>query len=256
MNRKSERQAFQDRFDYHPRYNDPNFSRSRRKVNHRLNAILEHVDVTGKSVLDLGCSGGFFSFSMAQRASSVVGVDADSELVETNNELAKSEGLDNLEFINGDISVELLKKLPPSDVVLFLSVFHHILTASQAYDWNDESGTVDPFQIIAAIRDRCEVFVFEIGLQNEGYEWSRRLPEMKNGADAWIRDKIFGPAFDVERIDTPTIQGLTAGIRKMIFRRLDFTKLPARILRKIFGLDPRDMRNIYVGTRKKQHGRA
>ena len=59
-----------DRFDYHP---DPekilsghHRGGSLRRVDARKGAILNLVDMNGKTLLDLGCSGGYFGFSLAK----------------------------------------------------------------------------------------------------------------------------------------------------------------------------------------------
>ena len=79
-----------NRFQYHP---DPeellsraSLVRSRRRVDHRKAEIMEFVELRVKSLLDLGCSGGYFGFSLAETVKSYHGIDGDRELIVRNRE--------------------------------------------------------------------------------------------------------------------------------------------------------------------------
>jgi len=82
-----------------------------------LRDYLGDLDVAGKSVADLGCNLGYFSF-MARRlgASRVVGCDVDPEIIAAARQLARLHRLDNVDFT----AVDFLRQTPdtPCDMTL------------------------------------------------------------------------------------------------------------------------------------------
>ncbi len=83
------------------------------------------VDLTGMSVLDIGCNGGFYSIEMKRRgADRVLGVDHDSQYLDQARFAAKVLGFD-IEFRT--LSVYELPSLKERfDLVLFMGVFYHL----------------------------------------------------------------------------------------------------------------------------------
>jgi len=82
------------------------------------------ADLTGKSVLDIGCRYGFFSFEAAKRgASRVLGVDFDQDAL---NKAQKVAALGSLpvEFRQADVSKNDITET--FDIVLCLNVLHHL----------------------------------------------------------------------------------------------------------------------------------
>jgi SAM-dependent methyltransferase len=68
-------------------------------------ALVKQLGVTkGLKVLDLGCGDGTTALPEAELGADVLGVDIASNLVEAGNKRAKSTGLDNLRFQEGDAS--------------------------------------------------------------------------------------------------------------------------------------------------------
>jgi tRNA (mo5U34)-methyltransferase len=82
-------------------------------------------DLTGKSVLDIGCNAGFYSFELKRRgAARVLGVDHDPAYLRQAQLAREVLGLD-VEFRQLDAySVDTLGE--QFDVVLFLGVFYHL----------------------------------------------------------------------------------------------------------------------------------
>ncbi|MGB8951800.1 MAG: methyltransferase domain-containing protein [Candidatus Aminicenantales bacterium] len=241
-------QSFFERKKYHP---DPRARfrlHSLRRVDKRLRAITSHVDLKGKSILDLGCSGGYFSFRFSPMARYVLGIDADRKIIEQNQVIVASRNYSNLEFRHATITPNLVGSLPDFDVVLFLSVFHHMLTASDAYEWNDLRRQQDAYNTMALIREKCRILVFEMGYPDEGYEWCTRLPVMSPNPEDWIIHNIFGDRFDkIQVIHAPAFAQGWGHIGQIIARRIKVQPLLTRIIRRIFGLDPRDNRDLYIG---------
>jgi tRNA (mo5U34)-methyltransferase len=82
-------------------------------------------DLTGKSVLDVGCNAGFYAIEMKSRgAQRVVGVDYDERYLEQARFAADVKGQD-IEF--RQLSVYDLAKLGETfDIVLFMGVLYHL----------------------------------------------------------------------------------------------------------------------------------
>ena len=109
----------------------PGVSRSSEK----LDRIKLPADLTGMSVLDLGCNEGFFSLEAKRRgAEIVVGLDHDEKLLANARKLAEAQNLD-VEFVHGDMKTLPNRKF---NFVLLLSALHYI----------DE-----PAQLLRSIRD-------------------------------------------------------------------------------------------------------
>jgi len=95
------------------------------------NTKWEHIgkalpqDLTGATVLDIGCNGGFYSIQMKQRgAERVLGIDVDDRYLEQARFAAETLGLD-IEFEKR--SVYAVEEVPGQfDYVLFMGVFYHL----------------------------------------------------------------------------------------------------------------------------------
>ena len=83
------------------------------------------ADLTGKTVLDIGCNAGFYSMEMKRRgAARVLGVDFDEDYLAQARFAAEVEGLD-IEFQQLSVyDVATLKER--FDVVFFIGVFYHL----------------------------------------------------------------------------------------------------------------------------------
>src|ERR1044072_9160778 len=84
-------------------------------------------DLTGQSVLDIGCNGGFYSFEMKRRgARGGQGVDHDPAYLRP-AQFARAElGLD-VEFRQGDVyEIDRLVAGERFDVVIFMGVLYHL----------------------------------------------------------------------------------------------------------------------------------
>ena len=84
------------------------------------------ADLSGKSVLDIGCNAGFYSMEMKRRgAERVVGVDSDERYLAQARFAAETLGYDNIEFRN--LSVYDVGALGEKfDVVIFMGVLYHL----------------------------------------------------------------------------------------------------------------------------------
>ncbi|ODP36538.1 methyltransferase, TIGR04290 family [Sphingomonas turrisvirgatae] len=92
-------------------------------------ATFAHVipdDLTGKSVLDIGCNAGFYSVEMKRRgAARVVGIDSDDRYLDQARLASETLGFTGIEFRN--LSVYDLAALGERfDLVIFMGVLYHL----------------------------------------------------------------------------------------------------------------------------------
>ena len=113
----------------------------------RFEAILPE-ELTGKTVLDIGCNAGFYSFEMMRRgASRVVGIDGDDRYLEQARLVAGELGFGDCEFRN--LSVYDVARLGERfDFVIFMGVLYHLRHPLLALDLIREhvAGDVMLFQ--------------------------------------------------------------------------------------------------------------
>src|SRR5919199_5675463 len=82
-------------------------------------------DLRGKTVLDIGCNGGFYSIEMKRRgADRVVGIDFDEDYLNQARFAAQVSGL-NIEFRKMQV-YEVAKLREKFDIVLFMGVLYHL----------------------------------------------------------------------------------------------------------------------------------
>lgn len=84
------------------------------------------ADLAGRSVLDIGCNAGFYSFEMKRRgAGEVVGIDSDERYLEQARFAAAELGFGDIRFRN--LSVYDVAALGQTfDLVIFMGVFYHL----------------------------------------------------------------------------------------------------------------------------------
>ncbi|HSC17342.1 MAG TPA: TIGR04290 family methyltransferase [Rhizomicrobium sp.] len=133
-------------------------------------------DLTGKSVLDVGCNAGFYSMEMKRRgAARVLGVDFDEDYLHQARFAAEVNGLD-IEFRS--LSVYDIGALGERfDVVLFLGVLYHLRHPLLALDLIREH----------AVR---ELLVFQ-SMQRGSAE----VGEFAEDYDFWDKDAFDSPEF-------------------------------------------------------------
>jgi tRNA (mo5U34)-methyltransferase len=94
----------------------------------KFRRFAEHLpaDLSGKSVLDIGCNAGFYSVEMKRRgADRVLGIDSDDRYLAQARLAGEALGYDNIEFRN--LSVYDVGALGERfDVVLFMGVLYHL----------------------------------------------------------------------------------------------------------------------------------
>ena len=83
-------------------------------------------DLSGKSVLDIGCNAGFYSMEMKRRgAERVLGLDHDDHYLAQARFAAETLGYDNIEFRNHSV-YDVGSLGETFDVVIFMGVLYHL----------------------------------------------------------------------------------------------------------------------------------
>lgn len=88
----------------------------------RLNWIQKYVDVSNRSVLDVGCGGGVLSEGLAKAGAKVTGLDAEPGAIETARAHAAAQQLD-IQYVCEPIEQF---KTTPFDVVTCLEMLEHV----------------------------------------------------------------------------------------------------------------------------------
>ena len=118
------------------------------------------ADLSGKSVLDIGCNAGFYSLEMKRRgAARVVGIDSDEAYLAQARFAAEIAGAE-IEFRELDVyQVDQLKE--KFDVVLFMGVLYHLRHPLLALDLLWEHVVKDTLVFQSLMRGSKEVMTLE-----------------------------------------------------------------------------------------------
>ena len=83
-------------------------------------------DLTGRTVLDIGCNGGFYAMEMKRRgAARVVGTDTDPRYLAQARFAAEVNGLRDIEFVQLDV-YDVAALGERFDLVIFMGVLYHL----------------------------------------------------------------------------------------------------------------------------------
>jgi tRNA (mo5U34)-methyltransferase len=113
-------------------------------------------DLTGKTVLDIGCNAGFYSLEMKRRgAARVVGIDSDQGYLAQARFAAEVRGAD-IEFRELDV-YDVARLHEKFDVVLFMGVLYHLRHPLLALDLLHEHVAKDTLVFQSLMRGSKEV---------------------------------------------------------------------------------------------------
>jgi tRNA (mo5U34)-methyltransferase len=114
------------------------------------------ADLSGKTVLDIGCNAGFYSLEMKRRgAARVVGIDTDEQYLAQARFAAEVVGAD-IEFRQLDI-YDVAKLRERFDLVLFMGVLYHLRHPLLALDLLYEHVVKDTLVFQSLMRGSREV---------------------------------------------------------------------------------------------------
>lgn len=153
----------------------------------RWEAIAPHLPMTG-SALDVGCNNGFFTFKMAEHGLLSLGIDSSSRNIATARLLGLRNDPPHAAFARLHLTSQTAASLPTVDVVLCLSVFHHLVR----YQGLEEATEV--MRLLASKSQR--LMVFETGQPDEvSKSWWQELAFMGDDPQAWVSEFLTGLGF-------------------------------------------------------------
>ena len=95
-----------------------------------------------------------------------------------------------------------------------------------------------------------QIFLFlKQALETEGFDWCSSLPYDRNSLVDWVTDNIFGADFEVTVYSNPTFGGLFGRLRLLLASKVLHGVRGGNLLRRLFGVDVRDLRPIFIGRR-------
>lgn len=189
--KKQAQKKLRTTFKYTNRINDYNYEpvqisgvvlKSHRDWQTRWDLIKQELEsYKAESVLDIGCAEGWFLRRAAEDLGCfAIGVEMDSKRI-VPAELARlHDDLDRFAIIKAKLDPETILKLPTCDVVLCLSVVHHVIRRGGV-------GAAKAF--VKALSTRAnKALIFEMGTAEEKeMKWAQNLPEMPEGQDLYLR---------------------------------------------------------------------
>jgi SAM-dependent methyltransferase len=175
--------------NYQPMINMP---QSIRVCEDRLNKIKQTV-CAGSLCLDIGCNTGYFASEISKLRIFTIGLESELKNVIVSESQYK---LPNLVFKHFKLDKDSVAILPQADIILFLSVFHHLVK----YYGQNESVAV-----LEKLASKCKShFYFETGQSDElGTRWCN-LMKFTNNIEDWVND------FFVNKCDYKEVRKLGA----------------------------------------------
>lgn len=173
-------------------------------------------DLSGKSVLDIGCNAGFYSFEMKRRgADRVLGIDHDERYLEQARFAAGVLGYHDVEFRAGEVwDVGALGE--QFDLVIFMGVFYHLRHPLLALDLIREHVAADLLLFQSLTSGSTEQP--EIAPDYEFFEGVKALEQPGWPAMAFVEQRLAG---DPTNWWVPNSAGCAAMLRSAGFDILE-----------------------------------
>ncbi len=168
------------------------------------------------TALDLGCNIGYFSFNMARNnADHVVGIELERGPVLVAEKLKILGRVGNVGFLNSTITDRNVDLLGEYDVILFLSVFHHIVYA--------HGMDAAKYVLSALINKSRKALYFETGQGDQGFgKMAGYMPKiMKEDARDYCTDLLLEcGAGNIQLLgETPLKNGVSRLLFKVLKRK-------------------------------------
>jgi hypothetical protein len=161
---------------------------STRECRDRLGYIVDNMPVQARNVLDIGSNAGYYLFELAKLGYLCHGMDCDPELVCYASLMAYLTECSGVSCEVGKLDLAFIERMPSYDVILCLSVMHHIILA--------EGMEIAKSILQQLVTKTNQVLFFEMGQSNEiAADWSNKLPLMEPDPETWISQWLIRSGF-------------------------------------------------------------
>lgn len=141
-----------------------------------------------RSILDVGCNGGYFTLKAAREGAFCLGIERDPVYLALARAQAGRLGLAGAVFSGIDLNADAVAKLPSFDAVFCLSVYHH---------WVRYLGRAEADAIMKRLAEKCgRRLFFETGQPDESSaRWANELGFMGSDPKSWLADYLLSLGF-------------------------------------------------------------
>jgi 2-polyprenyl-3-methyl-5-hydroxy-6-metoxy-1,4-benzoquinol methylase len=142
----------------------------------------ELLNYETSSIIDIGCAEGWFIRLAAEELKCFsLGIERNDKRLLPGELSRLYDRVENCAIIKADLTIENIIKLPLVDVILCLSVMHHIVY---------KQGIEYARDFIKALSEKAKkAIIFEMGTAQETKaKWSSDMPDMPEGQDNFIKD--------------------------------------------------------------------
>jgi len=153
---------------------------SKRDWKERWSAIKKVIGkYEAETIMDIGCAEGFFLKKAAEEYDCFsIGIDMNEERLKLGELTRLYDGAENYAVIKASLNPSKIRKLPKVDVILCLSVVHHIIKS------NGMSLAISFVQEL--VKKTNKAIVFEIGTSDEK-SFLGRMPNMPDGQEFFVK---------------------------------------------------------------------
>ena len=161
---------------------------STRQCDDRLAVVKRHLPQGSQNILDLGSNTGYYLFEFAKHGHRCHGLEQDPDLVCYTSLMCHALDASGISCECGKFDLSFVGRVPRYDVILCLSVMHHIILA--------EGMEVAESILQRLVTKTNKVLFFEMGQSNEvKADWSTKLPSMEPDPETWISQWLIRSGF-------------------------------------------------------------
>ena len=155
---------------YHPNFFESGGKVVRHDCLGRLKTIQDNIEPG--SLLDVGCSEGFYSFGLHETCGPILAIDKEQSLIDTANSIRQDQRqCCHIHFQCMELD-EIFSGNGHWDTGLYLSVHHHIVA---------QFGLDAAKDVLRKLSEKCDTMFFDMGQKNEQnsemHKWWKLLPE-------------------------------------------------------------------------------
>jgi tetratricopeptide (TPR) repeat protein len=144
------------------------------------------------SLLDIGCAEGYFVRKAAAAGCFTIGIDANSSIFALSQAASTLDKDYNCGFVHAPLSLDLLERIPNFDMIICLSMMHHVLRIQGIDKVRGYLGKM------SAKFNKCAMFDMATSIEKK---LQPPLPDMGSDPAAWIKDLLSSSGFpNVEQI--------------------------------------------------------